>query len=88
MRIDNYIPVSMAKSRLLEVLRKIEEQHGNVVITKNGLPKAVLLRYEDFEGLLETIDILSDAQTIRGVKKGLNDIRAGRIVGLKEAFEE
>ena len=52
-RIDNYIPVS--------TLRNIEEQHGNVVITKNGLPKAVLLRYEDFESLLETIDILSDA---------------------------
>ena len=58
------------------------------MITKNGMPKAVLLHYEDFEGLLETIDILSDPEAIKGVKRGIKDVRAGKVVGLKEAFEE
>jgi len=88
MKIEEYITVSSAKARLLEILRKIEEQHGKVVITKNGLPKAVLINYEDFEGLLETIDILSDAEMMKGIKKGLQDIRAGRAVSLKEAFKD
>ncbi|MFQ5903974.1 MAG: type II toxin-antitoxin system Phd/YefM family antitoxin [Candidatus Binatia bacterium] len=88
MKIEEYIAVSSAKARLLEILRKIEEQHGKVVITKNGFPKAVLINYEDFEGLLETIDILSDAEMMKGVKKGLQDIRAGRVVSLKEAFKD
>ncbi len=88
MKFEEYIAVSSAKARLLEILRKIEEQHGKVVITKNGLPKAVLINYEDFEGLLETIDILSDAEMMKGIKKGLQDIRAGRAVSLKEAFKD
>ncbi len=88
MKIEEYIAVSSAKARLLEILRKIEEQHGKVVITKNGIPKAVLINYEDFEGLLETIDILSDAEMMKGIKKGLQDIRAGRAVSLKEAFKD
>ena len=88
MNIEAYMSVSTAKARLLEVLRSIEEQRAKVVITKNGMPKAVLLNYEDFEGLLETIDILSDSQTVSGIKKGLRDIKAGRIVTLAEAFEE
>ncbi len=88
MKIEEYIPVSSAKARLLEILRKIEEQHGKVVITKNGIPKAVLINYEDFEGLLETIDILSDVEMMKGIKKGLQDIRAGRAVSLKEAFKD
>ena len=88
MHIEAYMSVSTAKARLLEVLRSIEEQRAKVVITKNGMPKAVLLNYEDFEGLLETIDILSDSQTVSGIKKGLRDIKAGRIVTLAEAFEE
>jgi antitoxin YefM len=88
MRTEEYISISDAKTRLLEVLRRIEEQHGKVVITKNGIPKAVLLHYEDFEGLLETIDILSDSRTVEGVKKGLKDIRAGKVVSLKEAFKD
>ena len=88
MRIEEYISVSDAKAQLLGVLRRIEEQHGKVVITKNGIPKAILLHYEDFEGLLETIDILSDSRTVIGIRKGLKDIKGGKVVGLKEAFKE
>ena len=88
MKIEEYISISDAKARLLEVLRRIEEQHSKVVITKNGIPKAVLLSYEDFEGLLETIDILSDSRTVDGIKKGLQDIKAGKVVSLKEAFKD
>ena len=88
MKVGEYISISTAKARLLEVLRRIEEHHGGVVITKNGVPRAVLLDYEDFEGLLETIDILSDSETMEGVKKGLKDVKAGRVVSLKKAFKD
>ena len=88
MATETYLPVTAAKTHLLKVLRKIEKQHGKVIITKNGMPKAVLLHYEDFEGLLETIDILSDPETTKGIKRGMKDVRAGRVVNLKKAFEE
>ena len=86
MFVDEYIPVSTAKSHLLDVLRRIEEQHSKVVITKNGVPKAVLLPYQDFEGLRETIDILADPAMVEGIREGLNDVTAGRVVSLEEAF--
>src|SRR5207237_7222939 len=82
---ETYLPVSTAKSDLLGVLRRIETQRDKVVITKNGIPKAVLIHYEDFEGLLETIDILSDRKTLKGVRRGLADVGAGRVVALKKA---
>ena len=88
MKIEEYVSVSTAKAQLLKVLRRIEEERVKVVITKNGIPKAVLLHYGDFEGLLETIDILSDSQTVKGIKEGLKDIKAGRVVSLREAFKE
>ena len=79
-------PVSKAKVQSLDVLRRIEEQHTKVVITKNGAPKAVLLPYKDFEGLGETINILANPATVKGLRKGLDDISAGRVVSLEEAF--
>ena len=88
MSIDEHIPVSTAKSQLLNVLRRIEEQHTRVVITKNGEPMAVLLPYRDFEGLRETIDILADPAMVQGIRKGLDDITAGRVVSAEEAFED
>ena len=88
MIIEKHIPISSAKAKLLVLLRQVEEEHENVVITKNGLPKAVLINYDDFTGLLETIDILSDPKTLRGIKAGLRDLKAGQVVSLEKAFEE
>ncbi|MGH8006303.1 MAG: type II toxin-antitoxin system Phd/YefM family antitoxin [Candidatus Binatia bacterium] len=87
MTIEKHVSVSSAKAKLLELLRQIEEEHENVVITKNGLPKAVLLNYNDFAGLLETVEILADPKIMRGIKAGLQDIKAGRVVRLEEAFK-
>jgi antitoxin YefM len=88
MTIDKHVPISSAKAKFLELLRQVEEGHENVVITKNGLPKAVLLNYQDFAGLLETIEILADPKTLRGVKAGLRDLKARRMVRLADAFKE
>lgn len=88
MNIEKHIPVSLAKAKLLELLRRVEDEHENIVITKNGLPKAVLLNYEEFSGLLETIDILADRQAVRAIRAGLKDVQAGRVVRLADAFDE
>lgn len=88
MFIDEYIPVSTAKSQFLNLLRRIEEQHAKVVITKSGAPKAVLLPYRDFEGLCETIDILAEPAMVQGIRRGLDNVTAGRVVSVEEAFED
>ena len=78
MSMDEHIPASTAKSQLLNVLRRVEEQRAKVVITKNGTPRAVLLSYRDSEGLRETIDLLADPAMLQGIRKGLDDVTAGR----------
>ena len=88
MKIERHLPFSNAKTHLLKILREIEEQHGKVILTKNGKPKAVLMSYEDFEGLIETVDILSDARTAAGIRRGIKDIKAGRTVTIEEAFRD
>ena len=86
--IEKHVPISSAKTKLLTLLRQLEESHENVVLTKNGIPKAVLLSYEDFAGLLETIEILADTETLGGIKAGLQDLQAGRVIRLEDAFQE
>ena len=88
MNVDEYMSVSAAKSQFLEIVRRIEDENSKVVITKNGTPRAVLLSYDDFDGLLDTIDILADSGTVRGLRKGLKDIKEGRVVSLEEAFKD
>jgi PHD/YefM family antitoxin component YafN of YafNO toxin-antitoxin module len=37
--IQDYIPVTKAKSKLLDIIRKIESSDDTVAITKNGVRK-------------------------------------------------
>jgi prevent-host-death family protein len=39
---------------------RVEDQHGRVVLTRNGKPAAVLISPDDLESLEETLSILSD----------------------------
>ena len=39
------------------------------------------------EGLLETIEILSDPKLMNHLKKGIDDVKAGRTLSLSEAHE-
>ena len=63
--IQDYIPITKAKNTLLEIIRRIERNDEAIAITKGGTPAAVILSMERFQGLLETLDILSDVEALR-----------------------
>jgi prevent-host-death family protein len=48
-----FVPLSEAKAKLSEQIRKTNEQSKRVAITLNGKPAAVLLSYPDFLALLQ-----------------------------------
>lgn len=89
--IETYLPVGQAEGRLSEVLEKVQQGKGKAVaLTENGTPAAVLLSYETFVGLLETLEILADNDTVRQLARSVDDLHHGRVVeveNIDEAFE-
>lgn len=86
--IDSYIPITEAKSRLLDVIRTVENNDDIIAITKNGVPTAVLLSVERFKGILETIDILTDEKAMRSFKKSIKEASAGKWTSHDTLFKE
>jgi len=76
--VDHYVSVTQAKTQLLDLIRRLGKQQDSVGITKDGVPTAVLLSMDHFEGLMETLDILSDQKTIRPLRKSLKQAQSGR----------
>ena len=52
-------------------LSKICFGSDTIAITKNGIPEAVLLSTEAYEGLLETIEVLADQDAMSVLKKSV-----------------
>ena len=84
--VDRFIPITKAKNRLLDLIRDFQTKDDIVAITKNGVPAAVLLSVERFEGLLETIDILSDEKAMASLRRSLRQAQAGRWLSHEKVF--
>ena len=71
--IKEYIPVTKAKANLLDLVRKIKDSDDTIAITKNGMPEVVLISMNKFQGLLETMDILSDETAMKSIRKSIRE---------------
>jgi PHD/YefM family antitoxin component YafN of YafNO toxin-antitoxin module len=47
----------------------------------------VVMSWELYEGLLETLEVLSDPKLMNHLKRGIEDVKAGRVHSLSEAYE-
>lgn len=84
--IQDYVPITQAKNKLLDMVRTIHNTDNAIAITKNGVPEAILISMEKFEGLLETIDVLVDDESRNILKKSAEDLKAGRLVDLEDVL--
>lgn len=84
--IDNYIPITQAKAKLLDMVRSIHDKDDTFTITKNGVPEAVMISMKKFEGLLETIEILSDQEAMAQLRDSMADVKHGRIVDMDKVL--
>lgn len=84
--LDRFVSVSHAKAHLLDLVRTLQKQNDVVAITRDGAPAAVLLSMEQYEGLMETLELLSDADARRSLRRSLKQAAAGRWVSQASVF--
>jgi prevent-host-death family protein len=82
------IPLSEAKAKLARLLTEVDELGERVIITRSGRPVGVLLPVDEYEGLLETLEILADPELSRAVRRGLAEAEAGELVEHEAVWAE
>ncbi len=70
----------------LELIRQVENVDESVAITKNGVPAAVILSMEKYAGLLETLDVLSDEETMTSLRTSIRQARKVNGCGITRCF--
>ena len=81
------LPISEVKARLPELVTGVEEREEEIVVTRKGKPAAVLVNYEEYERLKDTIDVLSDADLMKQIRRSQRFYAAGgKGLSLQEVF--
>lgn len=83
------LPLSEVKTRLPELVTTVAARDEQIVVTRYGKPTAVILSFEEFERLRETLDVLSDPAMMRQIHKSLAYFaRSGKGRGFEDVFGE
>ena len=82
------IPVSIAKAQFSKLLKRVREQRESFAITQRGKIEGVLMSIEEYESLIETLEILSDREFMKSIERGLKDEKAGKLYTHDEVFGE
>ena len=80
--------LSDAKTHLAKLLSEVAEIGERVVITRSGRPAGVLLSIEEYEGLLETLEILADPGLSAAVAQGLAEASGEDLISHEELWRE
>ena len=82
------LSLSEAKMKLSALVDVVGSTDEEITITKNGRPVAVLVSPDEFEGWKETQAVMSDADLVKEIKKGLRALRSkkARLYTLEELF--
>ncbi len=75
-------PLTEARSRLSEIVDEVASTGSTIEISRHGRPLAVVVGYEEYESLLETLNILADETTMDAIAEAERDIASGDLTDL------
>jgi prevent-host-death family protein len=78
------LSLAEARANLSKLVQSAIATHERFDVTRNGARAAVLLSADDYDSLLETVDVLSRPDEVDTVRQGLADIDAGDVSTLDE----
>ena len=67
-----------ARKRFYAVIDAAKHPGVFFVITHEGLPKVVVMSFEEFEGWQETLEIMSDPSLNKDILVGIKEMKAGK----------
>ena len=73
---------------LTQLPELLAEENRAVALTRRGKPVLALMPWELFQSVIETLEIMGDAEMMDALRQGIQDVQEGNIVSLDEVKAE
>jgi len=78
------LSVADARAQFSKVIESAMTTHERFDVTRNGARAAVILSADDYDALIETVDILSRPDEVEAIRRGLGELEAGEVATADE----
>ncbi|VXD22073.1 Prevent-host-death family protein (modular protein) [Planktothrix paucivesiculata PCC 9631] len=82
------IPITEARNELTSLPEKLAQQGGTLAITRRGKPVLAVMTWEHYEAILETIEILGDANLMANLRQGITEAKSAQGIDWESAKRE
>jgi antitoxin YefM len=79
-----FLTITETRKQLLDLPNQLTDEP--VIITKHGKPAMVALGYEQFESLMETLEVLSDPDLVATLRQSMAQAERGETISLDDAI--
>lgn len=83
-----HIPIVKARAMLTQLPELLAEENRAVALTRRGKPVLAVMPWELFESIIETMEIMGDAEMMETLRQGIKDVQEGNLVSLAEVKAE
>lgn len=79
------LPMIEARKKLTQLPEQLERHPGTLTVTRRGKPVLAVMHWDLYETIMETMEILGDAELMAQLKQSIMDIEAGRGIPWEQA---
>ena len=82
------LPLAQVRANLSKLVDEAVRTHLRIEVTRQGRRAAVILSADDYDSLIETLDILSDRDLMKDLREGRADVTRGDFHTLDDVATE
>lgn len=79
------IPMAEARNELTSLPERLGESHETVTVTRRGKPVLAILCWDEYEALVETLEILGDPELMATLRQGIKEAEQGKGISWESA---
>ena len=76
------ISITEARKNFLPLINRVEYELYRFIVTKHGKPVAVIISYEDYSRMVETLRLIEDRELAHEIKQGSVEAEQGNTIAL------
>ena len=82
------IPIVQARAMLSQLPERLIAENRAVALTRHGKPVLAVMPWELFESIMETMEIMGDADMMAALRESIEDVREGNLIPLEQVKAE
>jgi len=87
-KMKNIISITEARSNIFAIAEQVQKRGSHYAFTENGRPKAVMMSADEYENLMEDLELMNDPKFMARVRNTEKDFAKGGYVLLKDLERE